>query len=364
MIGIGIVGLPNVGKSTLFNAITKAGAAEAANYPFCTIEPNVGMVTVPDSRLDELSKIINPKRVQHATVEFTDIAGLVKGAASGEGLGNKFLTHIKNTQAICQVVRCFEDENVVHVDGSVDPIRDIEVINAELILADLESVERGLEKQAKLMRAKNKEAMALVPVLERCKVHLEDSKLLNTLKLTLEELETIKGYQLLTVKPMMFAANVSDSDLVTGNAYVEQVIEYVKDLDAEVVIVSAQVESELQEMEEEDREMFLEELGVTEPGLNRLIRGGYKLLGLQTYFTAGVKEVRAWTIKVGDTAPKAAGEIHTDFEKGFIRAKVVGYDEFITNNGWKGSQEAGSLRLEGKEYIVKDGDLMEFLFNV
>lgn len=364
MIGIGIVGLPNVGKSTLFNAITKAGAAEAANYPFCTIEPNVGMVTVPDSRLEELSKIINPQRVQHATVEFTDIAGLVKGAAGGEGLGNKFLTHIKNTQAICQVVRCFEDENVVHVDGSVDPIRDIEVINSELILADLDAVERGIEKQAKLVRAKNKEAMALVPVLEKCKAHLEDSKLLNTLKLTPEELDTIKGYQLLTVKPMMFAANVSDSDLATGNKYVEQVVEYVKDLDAEVVIVSAQVESELQEMEEEDREMFLEELGVTEPGLNRLIRGGYKLLGLQTYFTAGVKEVRAWTIKVGDTAPKAAGEIHTDFEKGFIRAKVVGYDEFVKNNGWKGSQEAGALRLEGKEYIVKDGDLMEFLFNV
>ena len=364
MIGIGIVGLPNVGKSTLFNAITKAGAAEAANYPFCTIEPNVGMVTVPDSRLDALSNIINPNRVQHATVEFTDIAGLVKGAAGGEGLGNKFLTHIKNTQAICQVVRCFEDENVVHVDGSVDPIRDIEVINAELILADLDAIERGLEKQSKLIRAKNKEAMALVPVLEKCKTHLEDSKLLNTLKLTLEELETIKGYQLLTVKPMMFAANVSDSDLATGNEYVEKVTEYAKNLDAEVVIVSAQVESELQEMEEEDREMFLEELGVTEPGLNRLIRGGYKLLGLQTYFTAGVKEVRAWTIKVGDTAPKAAGEIHTDFEKGFIRAKVVGYDDFITNSGWKGSQEAGALRLEGKEYIVKDGDLMEFLFNV
>ncbi len=365
MIGIGIVGLPNVGKSTLFNAITKAGAAEAANYPFCTIEPNVGMVTVPDARLDELAKIINPQRMQYATVEFTDIAGLVKGAASGEGLGNKFLTNIKNTQAICQVVRCFDDENVVHVDGSVDPIRDIGVINSELILADLEAVERAIEKQAKLLRAKNKEAMALVPVLEKCQAHLEEEKLLNTLELTAEELETIKGYQLLTVKPMMFAANVSDADLATGNEYVEKVREYVKHLNnAEVVVVSAQVEAELQEMEEEDREMFLEELGVTEPGLNRLIKGGYKLLGLQTYFTAGVKEVRAWTIKIGDTAPKAAGEIHTDFEKGFIRAKVVAYEDFIKNNGWKGSQEAGALRLEGKEYIVKDGDLMEFLFNV
>jgi GTP-binding protein YchF len=323
------------------------------------------MVTVPDARLDELSKIINPQKRQYATVEFTDIAGLVKGAASGEGLGNKFLANIKNTQAICQVVRCFDDENVVHVDGSVDPIRDIEVINAELILADLEAVERAMEKQGKLLRSKNKEAMALVPVLEKCKTHLEDERLLNTLSLTLDELEAIKGYQLLTVKPMMFAANVSDADLATGNEYVEKVREYVKNLNnAEVVVVSAQVESELQEMEEEDREMFLEELGVTEPGLNRLIKGGYKLLGLQTYFTAGVKEVRAWTIKIGDTAPKAAGEIHTDFEKGFIRAKVVAYEDFITNNGWKGSQEAGSLRLEGKEYIVKDGDLMEFLFNV
>lgn len=365
MIGIGIVGLPNVGKSTLFNAITKAGAAEAANYPFCTIEPNVGMVTVPDSRLNELAKIINPQKIQYATVEFTDIAGLVKGAAGGEGLGNKFLSNIKNTQAICQVVRCFEDENVVHVEGSVDPIRDIEVINAELILADLDAVERAIEKQGKLLRAKNKEAIALVPVLEKCKAHLEKEELLSTLNLTADELLIIKGYQLLTIKPMMFAANVSDSDLATGNEYVEKVREYVKNLNnAEVVVVSAQVESELQEMEEEDREMFLEELGVTEPGLNRLIKGGFKLLGLQTYFTAGVKEVRAWTIKIGDTAPKAAGEIHTDFEKGFIRAKVVAYEEFIKNNGWKGSQEAGALRLEGKEYIVKDGDLMEFLFNV
>jgi GTP-binding protein YchF len=365
MIGIGIVGLPNVGKSTLFNAITKAGAAEAANYPFCTIEPNVGMVTVPDSRLDELAKIINPQRVQYATVEFVDIAGLVKGAASGEGLGNKFLANIKNTQAICQVVRCFDDENVVHVDGSVDPIRDIEVINTELIFADLEATERAIEKQSKLVRGKNKEAMALVPVLEKCKAHLEDEKLLNTLDLTPEELDLIKVYQFLTIKPMMFAANVSEGDLASGNKYVEKVKEYAKGLNnAEVVIVSAQVESELQEMEEEDKEMFLEELGVDEPGLNRLIKAGYKLLGLQTYFTAGVKEVRAWTIKIGDTAPKAAGEIHTDFEKGFIRAKVVAYDDFIKYQGWKGAQEAGVLRLEGKEYIVQDGDLMEFLFNV
>lgn len=364
MIGIGIVGLPNVGKSTLFNAITKAGAAEAANYPFCTIEPNVGMVTVPDQRIDRLAEIINPQRVQNATVEFVDIAGLVKGAASGEGLGNKFLSNIRSTAAICQVVRCFEDPNVVHVDGSVDPIRDIEVINTELVLADLESVERAIERQTKLVKGKNKEAMALMPVLEKCKVHLEDFKLLKTLELTEDELLIVKGYQFLTLKPMMFAANVSEDDLVSGNEYVEMVREYANGLGSEVAIVSAKVEAELQEMDDEDKEMFLEELGVTEPGLNRLIRAGFKLLGLQTYFTAGVKEVRAWTIKIGDTAPKAAGEIHTDFEKGFIRAKVVAFDDFVSNSGWKGSQEAGLLRLEGKEYIVKDGDLMEFLFNV
>ena len=364
MIGIGIVGLPNVGKSTLFNAITKAGAAEAANYPFCTIEPNVGMVTVPDSRMEELSKIINPERTVPATVEFVDIAGLVKGAAKGEGLGNKFLSNIRTTAAICQVVRCFQDENIIHVDGSVDPIRDIEVINTELIFADLETVERAIEKYAKLVRAKNKEALELMPVLEKCKVHLEQFKLLKTLDLTKEELDLIRNYQFLTIKPMIFAANVAEDDLATGNEYVERVREYAAGLGSEVVIVSAKVESELQEMDEEDRAGFLEALGVDEPGLNRLIRAGFKLLGLQTYFTAGVKEVRAWTIRIGDTAPKAAGEIHTDFERGFIRAKVVSYDDFIKYRGWKGAQEAGVLRLEGKEYIVKDGDLMEFLFNV
>ena len=364
MIGIGIVGLPNVGKSTLFNAITKAGAAEAANYPFCTIEPNVGMVTVPDPRLDELAEIIDPQRVMHATVEFVDIAGLVKGASKGEGLGNKFLSNIRSTAAICQVVRCFEDTNVVHVEGSVHPIRDIEVINSELILSDMETVERAIQKQGKLVRGKNKEAMALMPVLEKCKAHLEESQLIKTLELTPEEKELIRVYQFLTVKPMMYAANVSEDELATGNEYVEQVREYAAAHGSEVVIVSAKVEAELAEMEEEDKQMFLEELGVEEPGLSRLIRAGYKLLGLQTYFTAGVKEVRAWTIKIGDTAPKAAGEIHTDFEKGFIRAKVVSYADFIKNKGWKGSQEVGALRLEGKEYIVKDGDLMEFLFNV
>ncbi|MGL5049384.1 MAG: redox-regulated ATPase YchF [Fusobacteriaceae bacterium] len=365
MIGIGIVGLPNVGKSTLFNAITKAGAAEAANYPFCTIEPNVGMVTVPDARIDELSKIINPQRVVPATVEFVDIAGLVKGASKGEGLGNKFLSNIRGTAAICQVVRCFEDENVIHVAGGIDPIADIEVINGELILADMDTLEKAIEKHSKLAKNKNKESMQLMPILEKCMAHLEEIKMLKNLILTKEEEDLIKMYQLLTIKPMIFAANVSEDDLATGNEFVERVRAYAKDLGSEVVIVSAKVEAELQEMDdEESKKEFLETLGVEEAGLNRLIRAGYKLLGLQTYFTAGVKEIRAWTIKIGDTAPKAAGEIHTDFEKGFIRAKVVAYEEFIKNSGWKGSQEVGMLRLEGKEYIVKDGDLMEFLFNV
>lgn len=365
MIGIGIVGLPNVGKSTLFNAITKAGAAEAANYPFCTIEPNIGMVTVPDERLNALSEIINPQRVVAATVEFVDIAGLVRGAAQGEGLGNKFLSNIRSTAAICQVVRCFEDENVVHVDGSVDPIRDIEVINTELIFADLETVDKAMEKHKKLAQNKIKESVELMTVLPKAKSHLESFQLLKTFDFTEEEKSLLKNYQLLTLKPMIFAANVAEDDLAEGNAYVEKVREYAKTLGSEVVIVSAKVEAELQEMDdEESKQEFLESLGVKEAGLNRLIRAGFRLLGLQTYFTAGVKEVRAWTIHIGDTAPKAAGEIHTDFEKGFIRAKVVSYEDFIQYRGWKGAQEVGVLRLEGKEYIVQDGDLMEFLFNV
>lgn len=364
MIGIGIVGLPNVGKSTLFNAITKAGAAEAANYPFCTIEPNVGMVTVPDKRLNELAKIINPERIVPATVEFVDIAGLVKGASKGEGLGNKFLSNIRATSAICQVVRCFNDDNVIHVDGSVDPIRDIEVINTELIFADIETVDKAIEKHEKLARNKIKESVELMNILPKAKKHLEEFKLLKVLNLTDEEKQILKNYQLLTLKPMIFAANVAEDDLACGNEYVNMVKKYAAEIGSEVVIVSAKVEAELQEMDEESKKEFLDTLGVQEAGLNRLIRAGFKLLGLQTYFTAGVKEVRAWTIRMGDTAPKAAGEIHTDFEKGFIRAKVVSYEQFIKNSGWKGSQEVGVLRLEGKEYIVQDGDLMEFLFNV
>ena len=365
MIGIGIVGLPNVGKSTLFNAITKAGAAEAANYPFCTIEPNVGMVTVPDERLEPLAKIINPQKIVPATVEFVDIAGLVKGASKGEGLGNKFLSNIRGTAAICHAVRCFEDDNVIHVSGGIDPIADIEVINGELILADMDTIEKAIDKHSKLAKNKNKESAELMPILTKCQAHLEGIQMLKTLSLTKEENDLIKMYQFLTIKPMIFAANVAEDDLVTGNHFVEMVTNYANQLGSEVVIVSAKVEAELQEMDdEESKKEFLEALGVEEAGLNRLVRAGYKLLGLQTYFTAGVKEIRAWTIKIGATAPKAAGEIHTDFEKGFIRAKVVHFDEFIKNSGWKGSQEVGVLKLEGKEYIVQDGDLMEFLFNV
>ena len=366
MIGIGIVGLPNVGKSTLFNAITKTQNAEAANYPFATIEPNIGMVSVPDSRLDELAKIINPQRTLGATVEFIDIAGLVKGASKGEGLGNQFLTNIRNTAAICQVVRCFDDPNIVHVEGSVDPIRDIETINAELIFADLDTVERALQKNTKLARGGNAEAKALLTVLEKCKKELEEFKLLKNLEFTENEEELLKTYQLLTKKPMMFAANVSEEDLTKGtNEYVELVREFAKQYDSEVVVFSAKVEAELIEIEdEEERQEFIDELGITEPSLNRLIRAGFKLLGLITYFTAGEKEVRAWTVRQGTNAQNSAGEIHTDIQRGFIRAEVVSYDKFIENNGWQGSKEKGAMRLEGKEYIVNDGDVMYFRFNV
>ena len=367
MIGIGIVGLPNVGKSTLFNAITKTQNAEAANYPFATIEPNIGLVSVPDIRLKELEEIINPQRTVGATVEFVDIAGLVKGASKGEGLGNQFLSNIRNTATICQVVRCFDDDNIIHVEGSVDPIRDIETINGELIFADIDTVERALQKNSKLARGGNAEGKELVAVLEKCKTHLEDFKLLKTLKLTQRENELIRVYQFLTAKPMMFAANISEDDLskVNENDYVKKVREYAATHDSEVVTFSAKVEAELIEIEdEEERQMFVEELGISEPSLNRLIRGGFKLLGLITYFTAGEKEVRAWTIRKGTNAQKAAGEIHTDIEKGFIRAEVVAYDKFIEYKGWQGSKEKGVMRLEGKEYIVNDGDVMFFRFNV
>ena len=340
MIGIGIVGLPNVGKSTLFNAITKTQNAEAANYPFATIEPNVGIVSVPDLRLDEIAKIINPKRVLGASVEFVDIAGLVKGAAN--------------------------DENIIHVEGSVDPIRDIEIINGELILSDAETVENAIQKNSKQAK-NNKDAKRLVEVLEKCKLHLDEYKMLSSLNLEQDELDLISTYQLLTLKPMMFGLNISEEDLVNSvdNDHVKRVKEYAESINAECVTFSAKVESELIEIEDEnERNEFIESLGIKEPSLNRFIRCGFHLLGLISYFTAGEQEVRAWTIKKGTLAPRAAREIHSDIERGFIRAEVVEYNKFIEYKGWQGSKEKGAMRLEGKEYEVKDGDVMFFRFNV
>ena len=367
MIAIGIVGLPNVGKSTLFNAITKTQNALAANYPFATIEPNVGTVAVPDKRMNDLVNLINPKSVVNATVEFVDIAGLVKGASKGEGLGNQFLSNIRNTQAICQVVRCFENNDIIHVEGSIDPIRDIEIINYELIFSDLETIERNLTKNLKLLRGGNKETKALVDVLERCKKNLEEGKLLISLDFTEDELELIKQYQLLTMKPIMYALNVSEEDLADpdSNKYVKVVKEYAKKNKSDAVVFSAKVESELIEIEDEElRQEFIKSLGIKEPSLNRLISKGYELLGLITFFTAGEKEVRAWTIKKGTNAQNAAGEIHTDIQKGFIRAEVVDFEKFMEYKGWQGAKVNAAMRLEGKEYIVNDGDVMFFRFNV
>lgn len=366
MIGIGIVGLPNVGKSTLFNAITKTQNAEAANYPFATIEPNIGIVSVPDNRLEKIAEFIKPKRIVGSSVEFVDIAGLVKGASGGEGLGNQFLSNIRNTKAICQVVRCFEDENIIHVEGNVDPLRDIEIINSELILADIDTVEKAIQKNIKLAK-NNNEAKSLVNVLEKCKKVLEEYRMLSSENFTLEEEELIKTYQFLTLKPMMFGLNISEEDLINGteNEHIKKVKEYAKTINAECVSFSAKVESELIEIEdEEERNEFIESLGIKEPSLNRFIRAGFKLLGLISYFTAGEQEVRAWTIKKGTLAPKAASEIHSDIERGFIRAEVVEYSKFIEYKGWQGSKEKGAMRLEGKEYVVKDGDVMFFRFNV
>jgi GTP-binding protein YchF len=358
----GIVGLPNVGKSTLFNALTKAGI-QAENYPFCTIEPNVGVVPVPDPRLDKLEAIVDPERVLPTTMEFVDIAGLVAGASKGEGLGNKFLANIRETDAIAQVVRCFEDENVVHVSGKVHPLSDIEVINTELMLADLESVEKGILRVAKLTKSGDKEAKAKLAVFEKVRDALADGKLVRTLELSEDDQEHIYDLHLLTIKPTMYIANVAE-DGFDNNPHLDAVRKLAAEENAEVVAVCAAIESELVDLDAEEAQAFLDELGLEEPGLNRVIRAGYKLLGLQTYFTAGVKEVRAWTVRVGATAPQAAGVIHTDFEKGFIRAEVIAYDDFIACNGEQGAKEAGKLRLEGKEYIVKDGDVMHFRFNV
>lgn len=358
----GIVGLPNVGKSTLFNALTKAGI-EAANFPFCTIEPNTGVVPVPDLRLDKLAEIVNPQKVIPTTMEFVDIAGLVAGASKGEGLGNKFLANIRETDAIGHVVRCFDDENIVHVAGKVSPQDDIDVINTELALADLETTEKALIRVGKRAKGGDKDAKFEIKVLEKVQPHLDEGKALRSLTLEKEEVAAISYMNYLTLKPTMYVANVNE-DGFENNPYLDQVKAIAEEENAVVVPVCAAIESEIAELDDDERAEFMEEMGLDEPGLNRVIRGGYSLLTLQTYFTAGEKEVRAWTYPEGSTAPQAAGKIHTDFEKGFIRAEIVGYDDYVAGNGESGAKEAGKWRLEGKEYLVKDGDVIHFRFNV
>lgn len=359
----GIVGLPNVGKSTLFNAITKAGAL-AANYPFATIDPNVGIVDVPDERLNKLTELVQPKKTVPTGFEFTDIAGIVKGASKGEGLGNKFLSHIREVDAICQVVRAFEDDNVTHVSGQVNPIDDIEVINLELILADLESVDKRIPRVEKMARQKDKDAMKEVVTLTKLKEAFENNTPARAIELNDDDKEIIKHMHLLTMKPMLYVANVSEEDLLEGNKYLDEIKAFASNEGSEVIVVCAKIEEEIATLEDDEKDMFLEDLGLDKSGLDKLINASYNLLGLATYFTAGVQEVRAWTFKKGMTAPECAGIIHTDFQKGFIRAEVVSYDDLLEHGSEAEAKEAGKVRLEGKEYIMKDGDVVHFRFNV
>lgn len=358
----GIVGLPNVGKSTLFNALTKAAIA-AENFPFCTIEPNTGIVPVPDSRLDQLAKIVKPQRILPTTMEFVDIAGLVAGASKGEGLGNQFLANIRETDAIAHVVRCFEDENVIHVNGKIDPLDDIATINTELALADLETVSKAITRLTKVAKSGDKDAIATKAVLEKLQPLLDEGRPARAAELSDDERKLLRGFGLLTLKPTMYIANVAE-DGFEHNPHLEAVKALAASENAVVVPLCNQIEAEISLLEDDERAEFLEAMGMEEPGLNRVIRAGYTLLGLQTYFTAGVQEVRAWTVKIGATAPQAAGVIHTDFEKGFIRAEVIAYDDFIQYNGENGAKDAGKWRLEGKTYVVQDGDVMHFRFNV
>ncbi len=358
----GIVGLPNVGKSTLFNSLTKAGIA-AENYPFCTIDPNVGVVEVPDKRMQQIADIITPKKIIPTTMEFVDIAGLVAGASKGEGLGNKFLGHIRETDAIAQVVRCFENTDIVHVNGTIDPISDIETINTELLLADMESVDRQVERSAKLAKSNDKEAKAKYTFLQKVQAHVSEGNSARSLEIEDNEKAWMKELHLITAKPTLYIANVSE-DGFENNPHLDALREYAAKENADVVPVCASIEADIAELDADEAQEFLDELGLEEPGLDRVIHAGYHLLHLQTYFTAGVQEVRAWTISVGDTAPKAAGKIHTDFEKGFIRAEVMAFDDFIEHKGEQGCKDAGKWRLEGKDYVMKEGDIVHFRFNV